>query len=296
MSTESAVNWKFWNTPAGFASIMIGFFRQWPTLVPGLMLPAPLIMHWYLAKREERETEAAIVNSIATKLSRVPRLFASPQLLALGGFVMSTLSQPVRNVDKGLWTMTTHPLHRLLFTTLLLIGTATMAAAQTTTQDHDAHHPADTGATPSSQPAAPGGAPATPMPSGKPGMMGMMTPEMMQMMGKQGGNTGQQGMMMCPMARMMMGMRPSADTQMTMGSSGMLYGIPTGAQEQMTPERVRDLLEQRLARHGNPRLKLGEIATSADGSITAAIVTVDGSLVQKLSFNRYPGWFRQITD
>ena len=69
MSTESAVNWKFWNTPAGFASIMIGFFRQWPTLVPGLMLPAPLIMHWYLAKREERETEAAIVNSIATKLS-----------------------------------------------------------------------------------------------------------------------------------------------------------------------------------------------------------------------------------
>jgi hypothetical protein len=45
---------------------------------------------------------------------------------------------------------------------------------------------------------------------------------------------------------------------------------------------------------GNPRLKLGEISTAADGSITGEIVTVDGSLVQKLAFNRYPGLVRQI--
>ena len=63
-----------------------------------------------------------------------------------------------------------------------------------------------------------------------------------------------------------------------------------------TPERVRAFLEERLARLANPRLKLGEIATAEDGSITAEIVTVDGSLVQKLAFNRYPGLVRQITE
>jgi protein-S-isoprenylcysteine O-methyltransferase Ste14 len=45
---------------AGFALIMIGFFLQWPTLVTGLMLPVLLVMYWRLAKREEREVEAAI--------------------------------------------------------------------------------------------------------------------------------------------------------------------------------------------------------------------------------------------
>lgn len=43
----------------GFALIMIGFFLQWPTLVTGLMLPVLLVMYWRLAKREEREVEAA---------------------------------------------------------------------------------------------------------------------------------------------------------------------------------------------------------------------------------------------
>ncbi len=64
----------------------------------------------------------------------------------------------------------------------------------------------------------------------------------------------------------------------------------------MTPERVRAIIDQRLAQHDNPRLKTGEIATAADGSITAEIVTVDGPLVQKLAFNRYPGRVRQITE
>ncbi len=79
-----------------------------------------------------------------------------------------------------------------------------------------------------------------------------------------------------------------------MGGDAMLYGMPHGNVEEMTPERVRTFLEQRLEQHGNPRLKLGEIASAADGSITAEIVTVDGSLVQKLAFNRYPGLFRQV--
>lgn len=149
----------------------------------------------------------------------------------------------------------------------------------------------------------------------------MMTPEMMQMMqrmrgqggmpgmmrGMQGqgmpegsmgpGTTDQMpiagGMMMCPMMQMM-GARSGAGMQAMMGGDAMLYGMPHGKAEEMTPERVRTFLEQRLEQHGNPRLKLGEIASAADGSIMAEIVTVDGSLVQKLAFNRYPGLFRQV--
>jgi len=202
---------------------------------------------------------------------------------------------------KGVRTMRSHRLHSVLFAGLLLIGTAAVAAAQTQTptQGEDPHHPAQTQADPA--PAAPGetaaGAPE--------GMPGMMTPQMMQMMqnmmgqggmgGMMGGMAGQgmpkggmgQGMM-CPMMQMMMGARGG------MGGPGMHLGMPRGSQEEMTPERVRTFVEEHLTRQGNPRLKLGEVATAADGSITAEIVTVDGSLVQKLAFNRYPGLFRQV--
>ena len=81
-----------------------------------------------------------------------------------------------------------------------------------------------------------------------------------------------------------------------MGGMGLIYGMPHGAEEEMTPSRVRGFLQQHLAWHGNPRLAIGEVTTASDGSITAEIVTVDGSLVQKLAFNRYPGLFRQITE
>lgn len=80
------------------------------------------------------------------------------------------------------------------------------------------------------------------------------------------------------------------------GGDPLLYGSPHGTPEEMTPERVRELLEQRLDYHGNPRLALGEIEEAEDGSITAEILTIDGSLVQKLAFNRYPGLVRQVTE
>jgi len=76
---------------------------------------------------------------------------------------------------------------------------------------------------------------------------------------------------------------------------GLLYGMPRGTPQEMTPARVRAWLEQRLAWHGNPRLKLGAI-TESGATITAEIVTVDGSLVQKLAFNRFPGLVRQVTE
>lgn len=128
---------------------------------------------------------------------------------------------------------------------------------------------------------------------GSRGMMGApgagMGPGMMGQMPMAG------GMMMCP-TMPTMGARAGMNMPGMMGGPALLYGTPHGIQEEMTPERVRAFVEQHLAWHGNPRLKLGPIGIAADGSITAEIVTVDGSLVQKLAFNRYPGLFRQIVD
>lgn len=210
-----------------------------------------------------------------------------------------------------------------LFAGLLLFGTVTSVAAQTAAQEQDAHHPADTQAAPPA-PATPGDAPAAAVPEAMPGM-GMMTPEMMQMMqrmmcqggmpGMMGGMAGQEmpkggagpgmtsqgqmpmaGMMMCPMMRMMMSGQAGMGMSGSMGSQSVLFGVPSGTPNEMTEDSVRALLERQLNNFGNPRLKLGEVGTSSDGSITAEIVTVDGSLVQKLAFNRYPGLVRQIVE
>ena len=203
--------------------------------------------------------------------------------------------------------MKTHFLPSLTLAALLLA--APLATAQE--DDHEAHHPEGT-----ELPEGSG------VPEGMmgPGMMEMMTPEMMQMMMRmmrQGmmpegmmpesmmEQRGMPGMMRQGMPRQGMGegmgqgMGPGMMGQMRMGMPGgdpLLYRSPPLAPEEMTAERVRELLEQRLDYHGNPRLQLGEIEESPDGSITAEIVTTDGSLVQKLAFNRYPGLVRQLDD
>ncbi|MGF1610266.1 MAG: methyltransferase family protein [Kiloniellales bacterium] len=57
---------------AGFALIMVGFFLQWPTLATGLMLPVLLVMYWRLARREEREVEAAFGEQYRQYARQVP--------------------------------------------------------------------------------------------------------------------------------------------------------------------------------------------------------------------------------
>ncbi|MDP2123627.1 MAG: hypothetical protein Q8J92_04525 [Parvibaculum sp.] len=189
--------------------------------------------------------------------------------------------------------MRTSALRATALAALLLFGAGAVAAQTADPEEHDAHHPAEA-------PAASEAGTAAGM-EGMSGMKGMMTPEMMKMMqGMMGGPKGEGGMnmesamMMCPSMQMMMGMRAGADMQGMMGGPGLLYGMPHGATEEMTPESVRTFLEKRLEWHANPRLKIGKIAKAADGGITAEIVTVDGSLVQKLAFNRHPGLVRQI--
>ena len=213
----------------------------------------------------------------------------------------------------------------------LLAGTALFAmsmsaTAQTTDDDHAAHHPEIEATAPEAD------APAADTPM-TPGMMGMMTPEMMQMMMRMMGEGGMQGMMggmrggptaegtpgpgmmgSGMMGRGMMGPGMTGGSMigmdgMPMGSMmqgqhtqmgghalgpGALYGMPHGATTEMTPARVQTFLAHMLERHNNPRLRIGEITEAEDGNIIAEIITVDGSLVQRLSFNRYPGLFRRI--
>ena len=214
----------------------------------------------------------------------------------------------------------TMQIHRLAALTLAgLLLAAPLATAQE--DDHEAHHPEE--AEPREGEAMPEGM----MGMMTPEMMEMMTPEMMRMMmrmmgeqdmpgtmrrqgmgqGMGQGMMGQQGMMRermmgeqdMPGTMRREGMGQGMMGQMHMGMPGgdpLLYGSPHLTPEEMTPERVQELLEQRLDYHGNPRLQLGEIAEAEDGSITAEILTTDGALVQKLAFNRYPGLVRQLDE
>lgn len=207
-----------------------------------------------------------------------------------------------------------------------LFAMSMTAAAQTAEDDPAAHHPEAETTAPEGDAA---GVDSSAMPEGMSGMMEMMTPEMMQMMMRMMGEGGMPGMMggmrggsmadgmpgpgMMGQGMMgpggmpgsgMMGMQDMPMGQMMRGPQGhmggyalgpgALYGMPHGAPVEMTPARVETLLTHMLERHGNPRLEIGEITEGEDGSIIAEIVTLDGSLVQRLAFNRYPGLFRQI--
>ncbi len=79
-----------------------------------------------------------------------------------------------------------------------------------------------------------------------------------------------------------------------MGSGSGGHGDCPSAQkaafgQDMTVESVTKFLEQRLNHMGNDRLKVGEIKATDDKTIVAEIVTQDGSLVQKLQFDRETG-------
>jgi hypothetical protein len=121
-----------------------------------------------------------------------------------------------------------------------------------------------------------------------PGMMGpgMMGPGMMgQGMGPGMMGPGMMGQGMGPgmMGPGMMGqgMGPG------MMGQGMMGGGPAAAS--LTVEDVKSNLERWLAWQGNPRLKVGNVAEKDKATITAEIVTVDNSLVQKLEVDRRTG-------
>ncbi len=78
-----------------------------------------------------------------------------------------------------------------------------------------------------------------------------------------------------------MGMGPRADCPFA--------GEQAALDRALTVEKVKSILEGRLAWHGNDRLKVGKVADKDDKTITAEIVTVDNSLVQTLTIDKATG-------
>ncbi|MGI8852285.1 MAG: hypothetical protein ACR2GC_03100 [Methyloceanibacter sp.] len=140
----------------------------------------------------------------------------------------------------------------------LFVGSTAFAQAPGGSADHSAHHPGQQAEQP------------TPETKSNAQMMGGCP-----MMGKMGQGMMGQGMM-------------SGTTQE--GSRGMvaLFGSRVTPMMNLSVDEVRIYLAAQIDRLGNQRLKVGDIK-SDDGTITADVMTIDDSLVQRLKVNRHTG-------
>ena len=128
------------------------------------------------------------------------------------------------------------------------------------------------------------------------GMMGsrMMCPGMMQGdmgQGMMGPGMMGPGMMREGMGQGMMGSGMMGSGMMRGGMDpgrGALFGSRVTPMMNLSVEDVRGYLALQLDRLNNKRLKVGDI-NAEDGTITADIVTVDNSLVQRLKVDRRTG-------
>jgi len=111
---------------------------------------------------------------------------------------------------------------------------------------------------------------------------GMMGGGMMQGGTNQGMMTqASGGDMMCPMMGGMMHGR-------TADAGGGLFGSRVVPKMNLSVDDVRGYLTSQIDRLGNKRLKVGNV--NADGgAITAEVVTVDNSLVQRMKVDRSTG-------
>ena len=130
----------------------------------------------------------------------------------------------------------------------------------------------------------------------QPGMMQGGTDQQPADHGMRQGGMGQD--MMCPMMRsgMMQGGMMQGGMMGTgmMGSAMMRSGMGALFGSRVTPvmnlsiDDVRGYLASQLEGLNNKQLKVGDIK-AGDGTITADIVTVDNSLVQRLKVDRHTG-------
>ena len=77
------------------------------------------------------------------------------------------------------------------------------------------------------------------------------------------------------------------------GGMGLMGGGPRwDFDKDLSVEQVKDIIEGKIAFHGNDNLKVGKIEAKDDDTVIAEIVTKDGSLVQKVAVNRDTGRMR----
>jgi hypothetical protein len=78
---------------------------------------------------------------------------------------------------------------------------------------------------------------------------------------------------------------------MGQGRGGMM-GMAAPLAEDLSIDGVRHIMEHRVAMMQNPNLKVGEIVEQDDDTITADVVTQDGSLVRRFMVDRHTGAMR----
>ncbi len=113
--------------------------------------------------------------------------------------------------------------------------------------------------------------------------------------GMMGGGQGMMsGGMMGRMMNMMRGMMSQGMMgQSMMGQGAIGQGMRVVPSLNITVKDVRLFMEKRLERLGNKRLKLGAVKQANDRTITADIVTVDNSLVERFEVDRSTGWVKK---
>ncbi len=87
------------------------------------------------------------------------------------------------------------------------------------------------------------------------------------------------------------------DHGMMMGPAHGAAPCPSSAaviDEDIDADVVRSWLDRSLAAHGNKRLKVGDVKATDDDTIVAEIVTIDGSLVQRIEVDRQTGRMQQV--
>lgn len=89
------------------------------------------------------------------------------------------------------------------------------------------------------------------------------------------------------MGQGMMGMRPGMMGETTSGMAR-VFGSHVKPMMNLTVEDVRGYLARQLDRLNNKRLKIGDVKSDT-GTITADVVTIDNSLVQRLTVDRRTG-------
>ncbi len=102
--------------------------------------------------------------------------------------------------------------------------------------------------------------------------------------------TGYRGMMGHGTGHGMMGSGMMGQGMMGPGSdTGRGHGMRVVPRADLSTDDVRHFFEDRLAMHGNKRLKVGEVTEADDDTIVADIVTLEDSLVQRFKVDRHTG-------
>jgi hypothetical protein len=131
-----------------------------------------------------------------------------------------------------------------------------------------------------------------------PGMMGQgMGPGMMgQGYGQMGPGMMGPGMMGQGMGPGMLGqghgqMGPSYGSM----APGMMHGFRVVPMTRLSTEDVQAFLQHHIAMHGLQHLKVGEVKQTDENTITADVVTQEGSLALRLEVDPYTGWVKSVS-